>query len=621
MHPKAFFQSISSFLVISILLIACLIIPEYNAIYFGVTGTKRAVILFVLVILFGIVQLFQEKKDIPFYTADLAWFGLIGLTACSIFWSTNDIYALYGLASTSLLYLCYKAFEDTDWKGKPAKYGTITLIFCCFIVLGLAIYLLKGRLSSGWLPHGSFKASSLGFNFNYLGSWLLVLLPFALFWLGQKSKVISIVVMLTVLPVIYVSGSAQVLLGTVFLALFYVLYQIKIPLKQLRYLFPIFILGLVIVLSVIYINKGTLQGISFVIDEFYTQSDRFWMWEGCLKMLADAPFFGQGKNSWYLEVSAFDLKNCLHCNSEFKPRRFNHAHNSVFQTLGELGISGLAMYIILAVLPIVQLLKKRIKLSTLELAALTSLVLFFLMSLMYGVVYNYFNHFSGLTVLVVFNLAILSKITSTYTTPKFAINNMLFYPIYSLIALSGLFFFYQFDLAHYHMNAGNTHFRKKENDQAMAAYLKAFSYWDTSEIYYRLALLYKRENDFPTALTYYQKALEKDPYDVQIHAKYANFLLINNKNELAQAAALKTLELSPRFIPNKIVLIRCYKRIGEMEKAISLTNALKDDLKKRLERYEQKQQKRKKTGKKVSKKVRQHIKQVKRHVDILEDMF
>ena len=188
------------------------------------------------------------------------------------------------------------------------------------------------------------------------------------------------------------------------------------------------------------IVRGNLTGISHVIDEFFSQNDRLWMWEGCLRMFGDSPLIGQGKNSWAVAVGEFGFEGCKRCAGDGTVlHHFKQPHNATFQLVGELGVAGIILYGFIGLLPLYQLWKNEAKFSPLVFFSLASLLLFVFVSLTYGVA-NYFNKFSALTVLAVFNLAFFSQLLPK---ERFTIelNNKVFSSLYVVLATVGLFVF------------------------------------------------------------------------------------------------------------------------------------------------------------------------------------
>ncbi len=581
-----FFKHFSAALTISMLLVACLLIPKYNVAYFG--DTRRCMILLGVVILFGITQLFREKKAIHFYSVDLAWIGLVLFTGCSMIWSSNEIYAMYGLVTTSLLYLCYKAFELMSWEGKSKFFLEGALVFCFTMVMGMQFWVVRDYFfPEAFSGHGFDLAflRSIGANLNWLGSYLLVLFPFLLFRPGKMNSKIAGIILVAMMPLLYVSSAAQVMIGAIFLLIFYMGYKAKIAVKYMGYL----MLGLGVILGgslfILYLVKGNLRGISFILDEFYSQNDRFWMWDGCWEIFKSAPLTGGGKNSWALAVGEFGFHGCGRCHAtEFNTMRFTHAHNSVFQIMGELGIPGLLLYGYLSIFPLIQLWRNKIQLSPLALSALVSVILYFFVSLMYGVLYNYFNHFCGLTVLSVFNLALLTQLSKAYQKTKFTLSSQKFYVGYIVLGFLGFFFFYNLNTTENNLKRGNTFFVNKKYEKAITAFSEALPFSDPSRIYHMLAASHKRIGQLEVAMGFYKKAIAKDPYWPKLNYEYASLLFRTKNYKTAQAVSLNTYDnMIQRYIPNEILLVKCYLKNGEREKALRLKNKLNERLRQRID--------------------------------------
>ena len=576
-------QKLSTAHTLLLVVVALFLLPKYGATHFN--GTIKCFCLSFVTLGFIAFHCFRNKQKINRSIIDVLWLSLIGLTGLLIPTATNTNFALYGFFTTSLLYLCYTVFSTVNWqKGASELIYPIALVGTMTLMSIQAYNLRNNFFTNTWvIGDATFLAQFGEINHHWLGAAMMMLLPFLLFQKGGIKVIIAGGSILFALFLASIAGSAQVLLVGLFLGITFILFHVKMPVKNWLYLG----LGLLFIvgggLLMTFWTKGDVRGFSFVIDEFFDQSDRIWMWQQSWELFKEAPLTGIGKNNWEIAVGKWGYEACYYCSqSEFIVNRFKHGHNAIFQIISEHGLFGLVLYGSIGFVALNRFIKKWSNIQPIELAALTSLLSFFFLCLTYGIVYNYFNHFQGLPVLAVCCLAIIQSPAkpekiSFLSTSSFTI-------ISFILSLSCLLYFYQFASSQKHFKLGADSLHSEYNvGQIENHLLKATTLSHPTKGMEKLAHLYEKMGYPEMASLAYKKALLADPYNVMLGHDYASFLYkIGDYTETISISA-QVNKLTKEFLPNDYLWTRSNFKIGNLAVATQSAKQLKSTLEEALE--------------------------------------
>ena len=396
----------------------------------------------------------------------------------------------------------------------------------------------------------------IGKNLHLIGSSIVLLIPFAIFNEKKHTKIVAPIVLLLSLSIVYFSGSAQVTILACFLCIIYVLYSINYK-RSIKYLVLIGFMGII---STALYTASINDRQSYIIDEFYQQNDRLLMWNNSLKLFAESPIIGHGKNNWPIEFGKYGYNEYKTFKSEvFDFKRFTHPHNSIFSIISEGGIIGIIIYIYLFVLPCLRLFNERKLLSNLEIAAICTSFMFFLLSLIYGTVFNFYDSFQGLNIIAIIGLAILS-----HKSNKSVYIGMFSSKLSNGLILLASLFCLQFFYTHYHTSIffkklastqRNENFNSKENSLSIE-YSKS-NYAINSNQASILATNIFKQNKMSEGIDVLTKALDRDPYNVKLLSKLSQVQLNMENHELAYSLAIKANKLKKNLFEPQLLIGKC----------------------------------------------------------------
>ena len=532
-----------------ILLISLLYIPYLSPKF---TDYQKCLSISIALSIYGIVLL-GLKRNLRFTLADCGWIGLVILTFLSAFWSTNPYYAIFGSFTTLLTFLSFKLFETIEWDNSAKYLLRISFFICLIFALSMISY-------AAFVPKSQvFLINISGLNYNFFCSLILVLMPLTL----------------GVGIVVYSVGSLQAFLGLFFIGPFFWFYKTKSSVKKMTLNSSKVILIAMLAILVISFNKDIFINKFKLFEEFNQQNDRIEMWESSYKLFKKSPVIGIGKNNWKTEIGQFGLNNYTpDRNNNYNPRVYNQAHSWFFQTLSELGLLGFT-FMLMILISCFQSLRNKINLEGIDYAAIFSITSFLWVGLMYGIVYNFFENFNGLTVLVAFCIAVLNRNSKSIIT----INSRTYAILIIIASAFSMLFFYTSNLSKKKYNLGT----KKVNIQKANSILSSAQLsWDKSKIYIQQARVNSKLGNLALANTYYQKGLSYNPYDVSLLHKYSRFLFDNGNYSEAYHYSKKAYELCNRYLANEVLLIECLDKLGKTPKAIKRAKFLKELLNKKI---------------------------------------
>ena len=296
-------------------------------------------------------HILNDKSNYPIFVA----IGLILFSALNISFLNRDILLRnfdisliwINLANWLPIFICFWGFQiylkTHQQRMLFSKYlliGTIPVIVSFILhyffkiygpfktFFGLIVWYQKPLINTGQPITGLFS------NPNYASIWLVLILPFLIFWLNRYIKkpvkgIFLLLMSLSVMSSIFLTNSRNGILGIVITIFF--IYGFK--------KFLIFSSG---VISFLYLPKFFQYILNFdnriyILDNKYSldltfQSPRFDIWRSAFSFIKDRPFFGWGGSTFpFLHIN----------NSFFGPRKIinaQHSHNIVLELAHNFGI-------------------------------------------------------------------------------------------------------------------------------------------------------------------------------------------------------------------------------------------------------------------------------------------
>ena len=334
-------------------------------------------------------------------------------------------------------------------------------------------------------------------------------------------------------------------------------------------------------IAILNTNKEYFNNNFELLKEVDQQSSRLKMWENSVSLFKKSPIIGMGKNNWETEIGQFGYTDYrMAANDNFRPRMYSHAHSWFFQTIAELGILGLLFFFIICLSCFLSLRKNK-TIDQLSYAALFSALSFLWLGLMYGVIYNQSGRFSGLTVLLVLGIAILNR----YSKFKFTIAKKSSGTIIFICSLLCLAFFFTSLQNKKKSQRGEILIRKKKYTEALSILETVDLSWDKSKIYSQTARAQAGLKNDSLSADFYLKAINSNPYDVNLLYNYSKSLYNLRDYENAIHYSSKVFELAENFLTNELHIIECLYKTGDSEKVIERGNKLHQLMIAKLDSY------------------------------------
>lgn len=381
--------------------------------FLAIDSHTRALGVSVCLLLFTVFQFFPEPKKVNIYSVDIWWVVLILYTGLSSLWSINASYAIYGMFTTILMYLCYRAFESVDWGDGNIRNWVYWVVFACLVIALASTFFLDAEATakgSGINNVSNFSVDFIDSNRSILEALIITLLPFILFTKKKYSRFSSPLVLAFTLILFYILGSHQSFTILLLLSIIYTLYIVDYK-RKYKYLVLVGFLGLI---------AGSLYLQSFSFNPKFDHSilkaespshiNKVKIWENSFELFKKSPIVGHGKNNWALAIGHFGLEDYAYNTASLNsPKILLTPHNSILSVLSEGGLIGLLIYLYIGILPLLRLFNERKLLTQLEIAASVSIVLFLILTLFHGNIYSSPNNFGSLSIIVIMALAILSN--------------------------------------------------------------------------------------------------------------------------------------------------------------------------------------------------------------------
>lgn len=553
---------------VGIFLLSALSIPSNGV--FTVDSSFRVLGTSLLLLIFGVSQCFSKSFKVGIYSIDIWWIILITYTGLSALWASDPNYALYGMFTTTILYFCYKAFESIDWESrKNQKLLFWVVLICLLTALSVELYLVRDFfVSKDTAPILDRKfLYAFGRNVHMQGGLIILMLPFIIFNKSPILRKLSPLLLIIAFISIYASESAHVTILLFFLMLVYIIKSID--LGKLNKIFRWgALIGAIGLIGLAAFSQKYIVDKPHVIKEFSQQNDRLLMWENSFKLFLEAPIGGHGKNNWELAYGKYGYNDySVFKEAAFNQKRYLHPHNSIFSIISETGIVGLVIYAFIALIPFFQLFKKRKTITELEFAATIVLILYFLLTLIYGVAYNFFNNFQGLSIIAVISLAIISrKYNKEY--PLVNVSKSIPQVLIVMGSFACLFYFSQNSKADQLLISAKRDFNRGLLKRAENKLAGISSFYKTSQIHSLHAQTFNKQGKYQPAIQELKAALAKDPYDPNLLYDLSNAYYKKGIYIIAIELGKKASELSTSYWKPKILVAKCEYFINQDEMTI-----------------------------------------------------
>jgi len=282
----------------------------------------------------------------------LAFFGIHLL---SISWSQNNAEAIFSTMRLGLFVILYFFFK---WLFNYHKEQAVTAITRSVCALGLTLGILAGHqlylvfLDVGFDRFTVAPVTGLSGNKNILSGTLFMLLPFLLLGAYRSEKKIRWLYILTILLLTYILWQLRtrsILIATLvfsimaLLCYWYGAYKnkfaktvlIAIPSISVVLFFMLFFLGYLSEVSeFLQLKAGSKTG---------TLAERFVIWEKSIELYKQHPFLGVGSGNWKIAFPEVGLEGLSR--AEQTTTFFARPHNDWIQILCETGIIGGLLWI------------------------------------------------------------------------------------------------------------------------------------------------------------------------------------------------------------------------------------------------------------------------------------
>jgi len=523
-----------------------------------------------------------SEKNVNFSVQDAFWILFVIYTFCSIAWSVNSFYALYGAFQVLFTFLIFKIFSWIQWDDTNINrvQKTIFIVFLSAILAefySLQEFILPGKYKIDELSFRRIMVDYFKVNLNYTGSLIVISLSLLVFKKGRKLNFINLALMLGSLFLIILSDSAQASIVLIFLILIKLLFIFK---KNATFKITLICVVAFTIIGISNTNKFGLEKLP-VFHEFADENDRIQMWTNSIKLFSESPLLGNGVNNWQVEVWKYGYNDYHHSADQITLRRFTHAHNFFFQFITELGLIGLVLIFGFVIWPILKSTFYLKSLCTFEKSSLICLYLFFLLTMIYGIIYNNYNFFSGIIVIVALALSIVSKSSKRNL---FVVKERYATGLFFILAISSVYFFYKTNESNYLNEEVKELIQLKKYDEAEALNQKATSFSPKNINYLNEFKIQKANRNHKPALEAIQKALLCDPYNITLILHEIKLLTRTNQLEQALERTLFAYELNLNLIPTAIQLAKIYKRMEKSQEFDLLYEKFNDLLDKVIRR-------------------------------------
>lgn len=270
------------FFVVSINLLAITSLITYIACRKGIRSERKTSLL---------------TKFVLLYIAIVFISNLLGVNPMTSFTGGSRYQGFLTLITGVELYLIIRLLNENRLRETVKKYIIIVSIILSAIGLrqGYELYLMNNLRIAAY--HGRIAASFA--NPNFLGGYLVICLPFILFW-NAKNRISFIVrgtAAILIILSILLSGSRGALIAFVFILIIYIYYLFKK--KSSHFLRNNLITGgfIVFIITMFIIKDPRLQTIYTGIPRYSIWNNQFIIWKESLALFFYRPLLGYGQET------------------------------------------------------------------------------------------------------------------------------------------------------------------------------------------------------------------------------------------------------------------------------------------------------------------------------------
>ena len=514
----------------------------------------------------------KKIERIKLSRIDLSWAIFSLFSVLSFSWTVNVSLIWYPAFGVLSMLIWSFIFREIDIE-LIRKYLFPSLVMLFLIIL-LYVYLLLSFFNLGldnrWNTY-------LGYNMNYVPTFLISLYPFVLYYSFPKKKFYSFIKLISLfllLYIIFLSGSRGATVPLFFVLIVYLnkFNFIKDHLIVTLSLGAFLVLALYLLSS--YFNINIFQEWGDIKD-----SSRIYNIISSLKIFLNHPVLGIGLGNWHIEAYNFDASNA----TMFNPTSFHRIsnHNFYSQCLAELGLLGLFTYFYPFFSIVFQRYYSWTNLQPLEKACTFSILTYLITSCYYRDSNLYENHFSGIQFIAICSVGILSK--DGYSQKLISKYSSLFLVFISILCLSWFTFYYKTSLDYNKAKEIPANNRKVQIDKLELIFSSTFK---TTHGFYggytgankslalEIATLYREDNEFDKAELYYKRGLKLAPYDEYILLDYADFLLKEKGNiPEAKKLLLQAYAIDKNYLDTNVLLAEIALKEKEYKKVRQYLNS------------------------------------------------
>lgn len=395
---------------------------------------------------------------------------------------------------------------------------------------------------------------------NYLSSYLVLLLPFALAKSNFKS--LDTLMWIGVIPSAYIllSGISQSNIVLAILMLFAFLVHFKSSLKQGKKLFPIYVLAFLFICITIGFQIKSGNRIQF-ISEYHGLNERFVIWTHSLQLFLDNLALGTGFGNWMVHIEQYhDIRT-----------KIVHPHNLFIEIATELGLMGICLFLYFFGSILSKSITRIKQLTQIEYAALISILFYLVDSSLYGTINHQYMAYSGISFLAILCLSILLKSSESKKS------NLLKYFIFCLSLVSLVYSSYIYFKNNQYSNLRTV--KTKEGRYKFLEYINNDILYSHSTKHNSLAKILhdKSEEGSTKKLHYFEKIIHQNPYNETYIIKLAEILKSNGDYEKSleyyNRLTNTTLEEDLRLQLN---IAELYYLTGKRSQAEDIIFAIKD---------------------------------------------
>lgn len=545
----------------------------------------------VMLILLG--RLLRQRKKLHQFSSPifLIYFLFVIYSGIHLLWGnvfSDSVFEWYKTSSYFLLLLLLVqsySFEELK-SGIPVYLSLLGVILALLGSIELVQSLQNGKIS---IPLDTYQIKTVFGHRNLYLQVLFLTFPFQLY-LSAASKIKSyrwvytFFSVLTLFLLIVLSNRSVwlvLVLGIGTLIVIFFLHRKKrlsnviIERKNLKFiLFSLFVAVIMSGFFFTFFTETTEAEKHFsniVKIENGSGKDRLELWKRTIKLIEEKPLLGHGSANWKIEMLKYGNKGLI---SEDNITFYQRPHNDYLWIFSEYGIIGGLLYLMLFLWTFVSLLKqlnsrKHIKNILFFYAVLFALIGF--------VVFSFFSFpheriVQNILLSTFFAIIISGKDIQTYFH-KQKVSKSVFFLIAAVFILSSIFFAYQRFVSESHTRKALLAKSKNQHSLVIAEIEKAISPYYVMDplstpLWWYKGLAYYEKGRIDSAIRYFSKAYEINPYHVHVLNNLASSYGQKGETDKAIDFYKKVLKIYPGFEESSLNLCAVYFNSGDTDNAL-----------------------------------------------------